>query len=170
MRKINRKFKKGSLFVLTFFILFFSFISCGEREVYFRYAQLKDAQWFQSDTLQFCVDSTDIEPNTPYDISLEITNNAGYDYRNIWLFIKDDMLLNTDSASFSNKSYMLADESGKWYGDGLGALHQISLPYLESVTFPRKENYKISIVQGMRDEPLVGIERIGVRVAKSTTN
>ncbi len=170
-QRINRKLSRkiGVSFIFALASLSF-FVSCGEQEAYFKYAELKDAQWFQNDTLHFVVDSTDIEPGVPYDITLEITNNAHYDYRNIWLFVRDEMSQHGDSLAFVNKDYVLADEQGRWHGDGFGSLYQVSLPYARSIIFTDRRNHTISIMQGMRDEPLAGIERIGIRIVKSSTN
>lgn len=138
--------------------------SCQHKEVYYQFDELKSGKWAKTDTLYFYIDSSLVVPETPYDISLEISHNADYPYRNLWFYVQDN--LQQPAFMSYSQQYTMADPFGKWYGSGFGALYQLSVPYKDSVCFAGKRNYCIKIVHGMRDEPLKGIEKVGVKVVK----
>jgi gliding motility-associated lipoprotein GldH len=140
-------------------------LSCKNREAYYNFYELKDSEWSKLDTLYFDIDSAAIQLNTPYDICIELVNNSDYPYQNIWLYFQDNFERN--SFVKVEKQYELADPLGKWYGSGFGSLYELSLDYKKRISFSEKRNYQLKVVQGMRDEPLVGIEKIGVRLIPS---
>lgn len=133
---------------------------------------MKDAKWAQNDTLRFSIDTTMFkvdsvlfETNIPYTLSIEVTNNVNYPYRNIWFFIQ----ANIDSDSIyteQSKEFQLADIEGKWLGSGFGSLFQSSFLVFDNISFSEKRNYYIKVEHGMRDEPLAGIEKVGIKLSK----
>jgi gliding motility-associated lipoprotein GldH len=125
---------------------------------------MKNAEWTQENILAFEIDSASLRPGRKYDVSLEITNNVNYKYRNIWLFIRTNFSYDSVYVDL-NKEYELADEFGKWYGSGFGSLFQSSFPLFEDVVFESGKSYTIGIQQGMRDEQLEGIEKVGIKVS-----
>lgn len=156
---------KAACIIGLIVLLSASIVSCRGDEVYYEFREIKDSKWSKHDTLCFNIDSSLIELNTDYDISIELANNFNYPYRNVWLYVYDN-INDTLFRSYSQQ-YMLADEFGKWYGSGFGTLYQISLAYRDQVRFTDKQNLCIKLVHGMRDEPLVGIERIGIKVKRN---
>lgn len=166
MKDLIRRIRRHKLILAVSCLLFtIMCISCDKQEIYYRYHQLKGGEWGYRDTLVYDIDSTLFELNTPYLITIELTNNTDYPYQNIWL----NMQLNLDNDSVyshSSKEYMLADESGKWHGSGFGSLYQSSFTSKEPVVFTEKRNYCIRLVHGMRDTSLKGIEKAGIRLSK----
>jgi len=148
-------------YVLYLFVLSI-FLSCTEKETYFQYFELKKGEWSKYDTLYYDIDSASVITNVPMNVEIELTNNSEYLYRNIWLYIQDDFAGNLFQKY--EKQYQLCDEFGKWYGAGYGSLYQLSLIYKENVIFEEKRNYRIKLVHGMRDEPLIGIEKTGIKI------
>ncbi|MFV0537574.1 MAG: gliding motility lipoprotein GldH [Dysgonomonas sp.] len=161
---IRRNLKNKALCALLGVFLAFTYISCNHREIYYNFHELKNAEWVQSDTLFFDIDTTLFELNIPYQMSIEVTNNVSYPYQNIWLFVQTN-LENDSTFSDVSKEYLLADKFGKWKGSGFGSLHQLSLP-MNDIVFKEKRNYRIKIEHGMQDEPLIGIEKLGVKISK----
>lgn len=139
-------------------------LSCNNRETYYHFYELKDSNWSKLDTLYFDIDSTFIEPNINYEMTIELANNSDYPYQNIWLYFQDNFSGN--NFKYAELQYELADPMGRWYGSGFGSLYQVSLNYKENFSFPEKKNYQLKIVQGMRDEPLFGIEKVGIRLSR----
>lgn len=156
--------KRKATAILFGLILTIIYTSCDNREVYYHFEEIKNAEWAQNDTLFFDVDSTSYQLNTPYKMSIEITNNVNYSYQNIWLFIQANL---ENDSTFTNisKEYRLADEFGKWNGSGFGSLFQLSLPF-DEVVFKEKRNYRFKIEHGMQDEKLIGIEKVGLKISK----
>lgn len=158
----NRKSLKHSIFILCSLLLILINISCNKQEIYYRFHELKDESWAQNDTLIFDIDSTLFEINKSYNLTIEVTNTVSYPYQNIWFFTQ----INIDSDSvFTNthNEFQLADEFGKWKGSGFGSLYQSSLPF-GRITFAEKRNYRIKLEHGMRDEPLKGIDKVGIKI------
>lgn len=139
-------------------------LSCNNRETYYHFYELQDLKWSKLDTLYFDIDSTLIEPNVNYEMTIELANNSDYPYQNIWLYFQDNFSGN--NFKYTELQYELADPMGRWYGSGFGSLYQVSLNYKEQISFPEKKNYQLKIVQGMRDEPLFGIEKVGIKLSR----
>ena len=161
---IRKRLRNKPFCALLCVFLAFAYSSCNHQEIYYNFHELKNSEWAQNDTLFFEIDSTLFELNKPYRMSIEVTNNVNYPYQNIWFFVQTN--LESDSI-FGNvsKEYLLADKFGKWNGAGFGSLYQLSLP-MDDVVFKEKRNYRIKIEHGMQDEPLIGIEKLGVKISK----
>ncbi len=153
-------------FFLISLMGFLSF-SCIDNAVYHEFKQISAAQWSKHDTLMFSPDSLQVSPNERYDIYLEVLHNKGFGYQNLWLFVTPDA---NDSLSVQDTlQVQIADRFGKWHGVGAGGLVQVDTLLLKGVTFAPQRKYVLQIVQGMRDEPLSGIEKVGVKVVKAST-
>jgi len=138
--------------------------SCEHKEVYYQFHELKSHNWSKNDTISFDIDSASIRLNVPLIIQLDLVNNSDYPYQNIWLYIYDNF---SDSILIKNeKQYEVADKTGKWLGSGFGSLYQLTVDY-KTIIFTEKRNYQVKVVQGMRDEPLNGIEKIGLKLCLS---
>lgn len=152
---------RNKLFVV-FFIVFAFLSSCNEGEVYYRFHPVKNSTWNKGYTLDFLLDSLSVVPDKRYDIMLEIVNSNRYPYQNIWLFVQQNL---TDTTFVSDSvEVKLADSLGKWLGKGSAGLYQLSVPYKTSVTLDSTRAYLIRIRQGMKDNSLEGIEKVGVLV------
>lgn len=139
--------------------------SCDNREVYHAYQDVENASWGKTDSLDFVIDTTAVVPGAVYDIHLETVNNAKFPYQNLWLFVRSNII---QEKIFRQDTIQieLADLHGKWLGSGFGSYYQSSMLLWKSVVLSEKRNYKILVVHGMRDEPLAGIEKIGLRVSR----
>lgn len=164
---MNRVVKHNQIIIRLFFVCLFlvTATSCRNEDIYYQFHEIKKQKWSKYDTLFFYIDSALINPSVKYDITVELTNSFDYPYRNIWLYSQD----NINDTIFRNYSaqHLLSDEFGKWYGSGFGALYQLSLPYRTSVYFKDNRSYCIKLVHGMRDEPLLGIENVGIRIKET---
>lgn len=163
MGSLIRKSRRLNIVFIFSFVLFLTNTSCNDKDVYYRFHELKDAEWDQKDTVNFEIDSSVFELNKPYSLTLELTNNVNYPYQNIWFFIREN--IDNDSI-FTNKEkeFQLADNFGRWQGSGFGNLYQSSFP-LDKITFREKRNYLIKVVHGMRDQKLYGIEKVGIKIS-----
>ncbi len=149
------RYRHGLLYVLwSLFLL----SSCKETAYYEQY-QVIEKPWDKEKEYYF---TYEINDNTiPYDVSLVIRNNNLYPYQNLWLFCGEEQpvgLFKCDTFEC-----MLADEYGKWKGNGISIYH-LSIPVRTRYMFPHKGQYTFCIRQGMREEQLKGIEEIGLRI------
>jgi len=164
---MENQIKKGlmhkALFVLCSVLLILINISCEKQEIYYHFHEFKNAEWQQKDTLVFDIDSTLFDLNKPYNLSIEVSNNVNYPYQNIWFFMQSN--IDADSIyTDASKEFQLADEFGKWNGSGFGSIYQSSLPF-GKITFKERRNHRIKLEHGMRDEPLKGIEKVGIKIS-----
>ena len=152
---------KNKLFI-GFFIVFAFLSSCNEGEVYYRFHPIKNNSWSKQVTFDFLLDSLSVVPDKRYDVMLEIVNSSQYPYQNIWVFLQQNM---ADTAFVTDTiEIKLADAHGKWLGKGSAGLYQLSVPYKTSITLDSTRAYLIRIRQGMKDNSLKGIEKVGVLV------
>ncbi|MDR3340868.1 MAG: gliding motility lipoprotein GldH [Candidatus Symbiothrix sp.] len=156
MRKYGLKYGLGLIAVL-------SLIACSHKEVFFEFHSIKNAIWDRSEKAVFEVNIKDNAK--PFAISLEVRSNNDYPFRNIWLFVDfktPGSTIRTDTVSAD-----LADIYGKWYGKGI-SLYSLSIPYEPHFLFPDTGTYSYTIRQGMRENPLIGISDIGLKVSEKT--
>jgi gliding motility-associated lipoprotein GldH len=118
--------------------------------------------WSQDSYISFVVPVEDTV--NPYQISLIIRNDARYEYSNLFLFI------NTSAPGGQTirdtVEIKMADERGKWYGNGIGGKYTQMIPFKTDVVFPQGGNYLIEVEQGMREVELEHITDLGIVVQK----
>lgn len=161
---MTRNLKLKSTVIIIGILATLSFSSCGQKDAYFRYNEIKEGQWKMHDTLFFEIDSSNYSVGVAYNLYLEVTNNVNYPYQNIHFFEWDNIANDTTLAR-TEKECLLADEFGKWKGTGFGSLFQSTFILKENITFSDKRNVSIKMLHGMQDEILTGIEKVGIRLS-----
>ncbi len=144
------------------FLLPMLFIGCKYKGIYERSFDIPQGEWGKNQIIRFDIPVTDTING--HNIFIEVRNTNDYPYSNLFLFIT------TYSPNGANKSdtveIPLADEKGKWLGRGLGGILSNEMNFQRNVRFPVSGNFRIEIVQGMRDEVLKGIMDVGIRVER----
>ena len=135
--------------------------SCSDGTIFHGYETLSPEGWAREQVLSYEVEVDSL--NNSCDISLELTYNNDYPYSNLYLFVSANDTIGTQIFS-DTLNVTLADEFGQWIGDGWGGVYQQIVDYKPSYQFPTSGAYNISVKQGMRDNPIMGIERVGVRI------
>ncbi|MDL2224438.1 gliding motility lipoprotein GldH [Bacteroidales bacterium OttesenSCG-928-M06] len=136
-------------------------VSCTEKDFFSEYHSISNAKWNQEDTLGFTFQVYDTL--SYYDVFLELRHNNNYPFQNIWLFI--DYQTPSGLVRSDTLNAELADVYGKWYGKGIG-LHSYSFPYAFHIQYKDTGTYIYNIRQGMRENPLNGINDVGLRISK----
>lgn len=145
--------------ILTTMILFFS---CDQEVVYEQYLAINDSLWEKEKVYYFTFEIQDVE--SAYDLQLEIRNNNLYPYQNLWVFCCEERPIGP--LIRDTMECMLADEYGKWNGEGFSLFHS-RFPVRSHYRFPHAGQYTFSFRHGMRLPSLPGIQEIGFRVEKS---
>ena len=154
---IDRKIFVGTVFML------FAMFSCSEGEVFYRFHHLDRERWYKDSLLVFTMDSAVLTPGKLFDLTIELSANRGYPYRDLWLRVDHnltDTLIKRDTLHIE-----LADRDGKWLGSGTGGLNHLSVPYLRQILPTVRDSmagYSVVIAHIMNDNPLRGIERVGL--------
>lgn len=140
--------------------------SCDNNETYHQFGHIENSSWSKNDTLKFRVDTASVSPEFTYDIQIETVNNTQFPYQNLWLFVRSNI---EGAKTFRQDTLQitLADMYGKWSGSGFGSYYQNAIVFRKRIVFPQKRSYTFQIIQGMRDEPLLGIEKVGVKISRS---
>jgi gliding motility-associated lipoprotein GldH len=123
---------------------------------------MKGEIWKLTDTPVFEVPISDT--TTSNNVIFTVRNGSAYPFRNIYLFASTT---SPDGKTITDTlQYNLADEKGKWYGNGFGDIHELNLPYKSNIFFPRKGIYVFKVQHGMRTEDLKGIYDFGLKIVK----
>jgi len=150
---------------LPFILILTSLIllsSCRSNVVYTDFHSMPEKTWRLMNIPAFNIPIADTLKSN--NIFFTIRTGSSYPFRNIYLFVTT---VAPDGKNISDTlQYNLADEKGKWYGKGLGDIHELNLPYKSNVYFPLKGTYQIKIQHGMRIEDLKGVYDFGLRIEK----
>lgn len=146
----------------NFFIILLSALlaSCAGQTVYSHYEPLPISGWEADSAMVFDFAIPDSTRN--YDIVVNLRHTDSYPNQNFWLFAelyRDSMLLSSDTLN-----YYLADQRGRWLGNGFGSRHDMPMLYRRQMLFPFSGNYRLHLRHGMRTTLLQGVSDIGVTV------
>lgn len=155
----------GNSVKISLAILFvFSILSCDSNKVYEEYIEVENAVWKRENIASFEFEASDTV--SAHNIYINIRNRGDYANSNLYLFVT---LQGPDGSLLKDTvNCILADNRGKWLGNGIGDLWDLSIPYIGGFKFAQTGKYIISYEQAMRVENgLNGITDVGVRVEKT---
>ena len=137
-------------------------VGCQGDIVYTVFKSLPNVGWEADSSL--CYQPVITDSIADYQMLITIRHTDVYPYQNLWLFVdieQDSLLLTRDTI----ECYM-ANERGEWLGGGL-TVHELPLLYSDSYQFANSGEYQISITQGMREDTLIGIKEVGVKIIRN---
>lgn len=111
--------------------------------------------WLYGDTLRFSTEFKDSVVSGMLTVSLRHTND--YLFSNIWLEVTT---ADSISARIDTLNIVMADDLGRWHGQGIGTDFQITDTLFESITLHRPVSVKVRHI--MRLDRLEDIEQVGV--------
>jgi len=148
---------------LFFFVLIvLTFLSCDPERIYESNVKIPAEGWRPDNIIRFEVEITDTI--SPCNIFINVRNNNNYKYTELWLFV--DIKFPTGIVDRDTSKIALADHRGKWLGHGLGSKFDSRLYLRKNVLFPAAGTYIFEYQQASRDNPLIGIEDIGLRIER----
>ncbi|MDR0573758.1 MAG: gliding motility lipoprotein GldH [Tannerella sp.] len=157
MHKHSLKNILAAIFIASCF-----FFSCSKDVIYNEFQSVQHKVWDKRYEYFFNFEIND--NSLPYNIYLQLRNSNIYPYQNLWILVKE--LPPSGVFTKDTIEYMLADDFGKWTGNGI-TLFQNQLSLRKNYRFPDAGKYIISIRHGMRDDKLKGIEDIGLLIEKA---
>jgi gliding motility-associated lipoprotein GldH len=149
-----------SIFIITTMVLF---SACDTNRVFESYQSIKDDNWYINQKPTFYVDIQDTI--SEHSIYFNLRHTGQYKYSN--LFVLFTIQGPKAKAETQRLEFKLAELDGKWLGSGLGDLYSNQIKVMDKIKFPRKGVYSFSIEQNMRDNPLAGIEDVGIKIDNS---
>lgn len=157
-KTITKAMKKSLLIAITSLLL----VSCQGDIVYTAFNTLPHVGWEVDSNL--CYQPIITDSTADYQMLLTIRHTDAYPYQNLWLFVdvqKDSIHITRDTIECN-----MANERGEWLGGGL-SIRELPLLYHNNYRFDNSGAYQISITQGMRNDTLIGITEVGVKIIRN---
>ena len=140
------------------------FGGCDSNRIFEENKEIENGIWNSKNKVRFEVTIQDtLQLHNFY---INIRNAGAYPYSNLYLFLE---------TVFPDKVYardtiecILADNSGKWLGEGSGDIWDNQILFKKGVRFRKAGTYQFTIEQSMRVENLPLIMDVGMRIEKAT--
>lgn len=153
--------KLSFLYLIIFYLIFFS--ACDQGRLLDENKNIEGDAWYYKNFIPFDLQIKDTTKF--YNVMVNLRISADYKYSNIFMWVHfTSPLKKTDQRRIEIK---LADEHGKWLGSGLGDIYDYQFPVLQKVKFPQSGFYRFELEQNMRDDTLMNVKSIGVRVEEA---
>ncbi len=158
------KFLKSLSYVVLISLLT---ISCRNLDVYEKTVAFPNQKWLYQFKPEFKFSISDTR--SAYNIFLVVRHTDAYKYNNLWL--KADITPPGDSTKTQNIDLTLATDQSGWEGKGMDDIFE----YRKNITpgpvpFKKPGEYKITLSQIMRENPLDHLMNVGVRIEKVKLN
>jgi len=145
------------------YILFFSLMiitSCDPGRLFEENKNVDGNAWYYKSFIPF---DAQIKDTTKfYNVLVNVRIDADYKYSNMFMWVH---ITNPEKKSDQRRvEIKLADERGKWLGSGLGDIYDYQFPVLQRVKFPKSGFYRFELEQNMRDDTLLHVKSVGVRL------
>ena len=139
------------------------FASCDKSRVFEKNIKIPNYEWDANNVLKFEVPINDTLSG--YTMYFNVRNASGYSFSNLYLFFtvhSPDGKQERDTVEIK-----LADETGKWLGDGLGDIWDNKILFKRNFRLPLTGTYIFEMEQAMRVNPLSYIMDAGIRIEKA---
>lgn len=150
-------------FITLFLLCAVVFTSCDSSRIYEENKQITDQLWDTTERVVCEVTITDTI--NPVNFYVNLRHADGYPYNNLFLFITTKFP--NGKSSRDTLECILADETGKWLGKGLGDIYDCQIPFKKGVRFPISGTYTFTLEQAMRVDKLPLILDAGLRIEKA---
>lgn len=151
---------KANLKLLFIIALFFS--ACDKSVIYDNSKDIKNEIWNINDQKSF---KLNIEDSLQvYNFFINIRNSVDYSWANIYMFLKINYP--NGESSIDTIECFLADNTGKWLGDGVGKYRDNQIMIRQRGLFPMTGDYEFVLQHAMRDDNISGIKSVGIRISE----
>ena len=151
--------------VLSFLHLIFFLNSCKEIDVFEKNIPIPNMQWYSNYNAKgsFIINDT----NSTYNVLLVIRHTDAYQYNNVWLNVGLQPP-GFAELQFQKINLSLGNDAHGWEGVGMNDIWDVR-KLISGVPkrFIKAGEYKFSIAQLMRDNPLLHIISVGVNIQKT---
>lgn len=145
---------------LIFTLIFIAF-SCQEGAYFEKNESIANRNWNYNDTKNFPVHIDDI--GQKYDLFINVRHTSDYTFSNLFLQIFEEGKAESDTTRIEIK---LAELDGRWTGKKKGDLYEHQITAKENFSFRDTGIYVFRIEQNMRENPLLHINDVGVKLVK----
>jgi gliding motility-associated lipoprotein GldH len=154
------KIELKSLLIL---MIFTTLQSCTDNAITDDFVTIPNQHWTYAQPSKSVAEITNTAKK--YNIYINLRHTDAYKYANIWFKVT---IINPDKTKKTERiEFDLATPEGAWLGTTSGNLFTYQLPYKENFHFTQKGKYVFFVEQNMRDNPLDGINDVGLRVEEA---
>ena len=146
-------------FLLAFFSLL-SIASCKQLDVHEQTINIPHKKW-QADLV--AQGDFIINENANYNVYVVLRHTDAYEYNNIWLNV--GLQKEGEEMKFNKENITLSNDANGWDGVGMNDIWEVR-KIIARIPL-KKGTYKTSVVQIMRQNPLLNIMNVGIRVEKA---
>lgn len=144
-------------------VLLLSLFSCGPSYHFSESVDIPTEDWTYDNVVDF---EFQIEDTLQiYNLILAITHHQDYAYQN--LYTRIGTYFPSGQNLRETLSLELADKAGRWQGNCSGKYCTVEIPIQEGAYFNAAGDYKISLEQYMRKDPIAGIKNISFHIEKT---
>ncbi len=148
-------------FPIIFLVIVFLLQSCNTIDVYEKTIALPQQLWKNNILLSFTCSVKD--SNAYYNIYFVIRHTESYHFNNIWLNLTS--VFPKDTANKQRLNIQLANGNG-WLGTSMDDIIEQRLLINKQPVRLQAGNYRFSLQQIMREDPLEHVVDAGIRVEK----
>jgi gliding motility-associated lipoprotein GldH len=160
--KIDFPPRVSLLYTILFLLTLSVFQGCYRNVLFEKNTSIDPKGWHYQDEIAYSTIITDT--TSLFDIYINVRNTTDYPYSNLILFFTTEF---PDGRQYRDTvECMLADKTGEWTGSGFGRIRSNSFHFRKDVWFPLQGEHTFMISQAMREEYLIGIKDIGIRIER----
>ncbi|MFT3982202.1 MAG: gliding motility lipoprotein GldH [Ferruginibacter sp.] len=149
--------------VLLFFALPAALLSCKQVELYEKNTPIPNYEWSSGYAATGTFHITDTVSS--YNIYIVLRHTDAYNYNNIWMNI--GLQAPGDSLRYQKVDLSLGNDATGWDGTGMNDIWEVRKPLALNKRFIKMGEYRFSILQIMREDPLKNVMSAGLRVEKT---
>lgn len=138
------------------------FAACDSKRIYEQNTEIPGNTWDAAQKVKFEVNVTDTVSGNH--VLINIRHAGFYPYSNLFMFI--NTTFPNGKTTRDTVECLLADDKGRWLGEGLGDLWDARILFKRNVRFSQSGNYIFEFEQAMRVEQLPGVMDVGLRIEK----
>ncbi|GGC30792.1 gliding motility lipoprotein GldH [Parapedobacter defluvii] len=146
--------------LLGIFLMTSGALSCTDTAVLDQNVAITDRAWRYEDQPQLTAHITDI--TRPYNIYLNLRHTPGYKYSNVFILLHQRLPNGRDTTE--RFELELAEPDGRWLGRSTGSVYTHQQLIKEAIRLPDTGNYVFTLEQNMRENPLLEITDVGIRI------
>lgn len=137
-------------------------VSCTDSAYFEQNKAIESRAWEYNEIPEFAVRIDD--STARYDLFINLRHSGGYDFSNMYVLLhqKGSKLLDTAY----RKEIPLAELDGRWLGKSAGALYEVQYLAHQNFVFPDTGVYTFGIEQNMRQNPLMDVADVGIKLVK----
>ena len=162
MRTILKR-NSFSIVLVSLFLM----LSCTDKKEFNQYKSIDNQGWKANEKVMFEFDVKDTI--SPKNLFINIRNNNEYAYSNLYLIT--ELIFPNETIIIDTLQYEMADETGKFLGNGLTEIKENKLFYKEKKSFPISGKHLFNVRHAMRKNGdvnpiafLKGIQEVGFSI------